>query len=350
MDLEHWRDGSRFSLKVTMSAPPPMVHPGKASPPPPEVQIGLLMVGCFLSLLTGICVALSMVVQRYAITGPTYRLRFLCCTMPRPYVGYLGLLFYFGANGMLAATASSALPLPRTFCTFCTFCTCHKRRCLQIAVGPLSLFATLFLLLVVWNAMFANRMLGEPLDTPRVVGCILIVFGAVFMMLPVLGGFNPPAEFTVDDIDGFMRDTWGMTYFVLILTTSLALACLVLWFERAYDLTEEEKVERSFRCVVSHSRLIHKPHLTALQPPFHGWLPDRSPPHQTQVGAPSVLQPPSSPIPTPFRSRLIAVSPHIRSPPFNPSSQDQSPLRDDSSGGEEGYHPPGESSPREVAP
>ena len=42
-----------------------------------------VLLGGVLALMSGVCIALSMVLQRYALCYPSYNVQVLCCTMPR---------------------------------------------------------------------------------------------------------------------------------------------------------------------------------------------------------------------------------------------------------------------------
>ena len=77
----------------------------------------MIVVGAILATLSGACIALSMVLQRYALSYSEYRVPLLCCKLHRPVVWTIGFIAYQSANGLFAAAA---------------------------LMGPLSLLATLY--------------------------------------------------------------------------------------------------------------------------------------------------------------------------------------------------------------
>lgn len=64
-----------------------------------------MVLGGVLSLFSGACVALSMVLQRFALTYPEYMVPVLCVKASRPRVWLLGFAFYHAANAAFAGSA-----------------------------------------------------------------------------------------------------------------------------------------------------------------------------------------------------------------------------------------------------
>ena len=177
-----------------------------------------LVLGSFVALLSGIFLALSMSVQRCALSYKEYKVPFLCCTLPRPAAWWVGFACYFFAN-LLFAYAST--------------------------LTPLTLNATLFTLLLVWNLVFAHFLLHETLTRPRVIGAAVIVLGAG---LSVLGSpSNARNVFGVDNIAVLATSARGVIYYVLLALSGLVASSVVVWFERTYSLTPEEEEERLIR-------------------------------------------------------------------------------------------------------
>ena len=132
--------------------------------------------GIILSLSAGTFIALSMVTQRYALAYESYRVPVFCCRLPRPAVWFLGLIIYGAANGLYAAA---------------------------VLLAPLSLVASLYTLLLVFNLLFAKLILGEKLTPPKLVGSLLIIAGATASVLGQPGTFSgepTPTGFSVDDV------------------------------------------------------------------------------------------------------------------------------------------------------
>jgi len=164
-----------------------------------------------------------MVLQRYALSYPDYMVKFLWWKMPRWKVWSIGFAFYLFANIIFALSA---------------------------ALGPLTVNATLFTLLLVWNLMFASVILHEKRTAPRVCGAGLIIFGGIFSVIPALFT-TPNNEFTADDIGELFLSPVGLTYVLLLLTVTAASAAAVWWYEKKYPLAasgdEVAQAEADFR-------------------------------------------------------------------------------------------------------
>lgn len=145
------------------------------------------IIGGALALTSGACIALSMVIQRYALCYPQYWVRMCgCCSLPRPYAWMLGFVFYIVANMLFAGST---------------------------LLGPLSLNATLFTMLLAWNLMFAKAILGEVLTRPRVVGAVIVVIGAG---VSVSGTpLDAPSKFNVTIIGELVQQPLGASFLVL---------------------------------------------------------------------------------------------------------------------------------------
>ena len=132
-------------------APPPSIPP--STPPPPDTSPVDFIIGCALAVLAGALVALSMVINRYSLAHATaQRIRCIPFVVQPWMVWILAMVVYnIGATGL----ASIA----------------------QLFV-PLSLFACLFVTLLVVNLFLAWWMLGEQVTPPRVAGALTILTGA----------------------------------------------------------------------------------------------------------------------------------------------------------------------------
>ena len=207
-----------------------------------------MITGILLAFFAGAFIALSMVTQRYALAYETYKVPMLCLSLPRPVVWFLGLIIYGIANGLYAVATATA---------------------------PLSLVASLFTLLLVWNLVFAKLLLGEHLTPPKLAGNGLIILGALCAVLGQPGalgattglpanasttsedaaariaasgaGQPPPIAFSVHDALALLLQPLGATYFALLLTGIVASTIGILIFERSYGLKEEEEEERKVR-------------------------------------------------------------------------------------------------------
>ena len=155
--------------------------------------------------------ALSMTIQRYALAYPTYKVFFLCCRLARPFVWWIGFSCYFFAN-LLFAYAST--------------------------LTPLTLNATLFTLLLVWNLIFARCMLHEKLTYTKILGAAVIVIGACVSVLGTPA--NARNTFGVNDIGALVGEPAGGAYAAFQILSGLITAGVVIWFERSFSMTDEE--------------------------------------------------------------------------------------------------------------
>ena len=177
-----------------------------------------LPLGATLAALSGLFLALSMVIQRYALAYPTYHVNVIITRLPRPAVWSVGFAVYFAANLLFAYSST---------------------------LTPLTLNATLFTLLLVWNLLFSWLCLHERIAPPRAIGAVLIVIGAA---ISVCGTpLNARNDFGPDDIADLVADPLGAAYMVLQISSGLVSAAAVVWFERTYALSGDEEEYRRAR-------------------------------------------------------------------------------------------------------
>ena len=195
-----------------------------------------MFAGIVLSLAAGAFIALSMVTQRYALACESYKVPLFFCRVPRPIVWFLGLVIYGAANGLYAAA---------------------------VLLAPLSLVASLFTLLLVWNLVFARYLLGEKLTPPRLAGSLLIILGATASVLGQPGTFPcdapvanetmargcapVPVDFTVGDVLALLETPLGASYFALLLLGIVGSTLGIYAFERSYGLKQEDEELRELR-------------------------------------------------------------------------------------------------------
>ena len=132
-------------------APPPSIPP--SAPPLLDASPVDYIIGCALAVMAGSLVALSMVINRYSLAHATaQRIRCIPFVVQPWMVWIIAMVVYnLGATG-LASVA-------------------------QLFV-PLSLFACLFVTLLVVNLFLARWMLGERVTPPKVAGAFTILAGA----------------------------------------------------------------------------------------------------------------------------------------------------------------------------
>ena len=200
--------------------PPPPVPswpPGDHDPSSSEKEVKVV-IGAIMAVTSGACIALSMVVQRYALAYPRHMVRFFCCDMRRSFVWIIGFLFYLAANGLFAMAS---------------------------LMGPLSLNATLFTLLLVWNLIFARGILHETLTPPRTMGAVVIVIGAGLSVLGTPVGAK--TDYTIDELGELVKMAGGTAFLVVQVLLAIASAACVLYCENIYGMMVDEAVVNTCR-------------------------------------------------------------------------------------------------------
>ena len=115
-----------------------------------EALVGILMTTAGAALL-----ALSMVVQRYALSHPSPRIR-ACGNLPRDVVWFLGLVLYGGANAL---------------------------KIIAMGFGAWAIMSSVWTTLLVFNLLFARLFLKEQITTPKAVGSVVIIAGGVLCVM-----------------------------------------------------------------------------------------------------------------------------------------------------------------------
>jgi len=172
---------------------------------------GNIPLGIFLTLIGAMMLALGMVLQRYGLSYPVQE-------VPMPFgkklsrnkVWIIGFLTYFGGNGLYAL----ALPL-----------------------APLSLLAGIFTTLLIFNIIFAYKLMKEPLTKYKLAGAGVIIFGVVLCVCSTPSGV--PTEFTSDQISEYLNSARGLSWILLLVVLILSTAYSIHWFERTYYKDED---------------------------------------------------------------------------------------------------------------
>jgi len=129
---------------------PPNTPP--AAPQPDASPVDYI-IGCHLAVLAGALVALSMVINRYSLAhATTHRIRCIPFVVQPWMVWIFAMIIYNIGATALASVAQLYIPL--------------------------SLFAVLFVTLLVVNLVLARWMLGEKVTPPKVSGALIILAGA----------------------------------------------------------------------------------------------------------------------------------------------------------------------------
>ena len=115
-----------------------------------------MIIGLLLALAAGAALALSMVVQRYALSADPRGVVVCGVACPPNVLWFFGLVGYGAANGLYVAA---------------------------LRYAPLTLAASVFTSLLVFNCIFARFLLNETLTPPKLAGCGLIVAGVCLVVL-----------------------------------------------------------------------------------------------------------------------------------------------------------------------
>jgi len=219
-----------------MQAPP--LAPPLAPPPsaPPETDTGALIFGILVTMAGAAVLAFSMIVQRYALAYPSEYVPIGCMHLKRNKVWALGIVFYLLANVLKA---------------------------IGFNYGPMTVLASVFTTLLIFNLFFAKWLLNESITPPKVAGAVLVLVGAFVSCggTPGLtGGRSPPTKFTPAAIRALLGDTppKGVFFAALLLLVIGTCVVIILRHERSHPdagaqlspqavVAGEDLVERSTR-------------------------------------------------------------------------------------------------------
>jgi len=144
------------------------------------------VVGCVLAVAAGASVALSMVMQRYALTYPDQKhVPLLCVKWPANWVWIVALVVYGIGTGALYSVAGLFISL--------------------------SLLSALFATLLIFNLWFARRFLNEKWTPNRVIGAVGILIGTTLCVIGRAQGV--PTEYTPDEVADMFASAKGAAYF-----------------------------------------------------------------------------------------------------------------------------------------
>lgn len=116
--------------------------------------VGSFIIGCIISLASGFFTALSMNVNRWALAhAEPQRVRFVPCIV-QPWMMWIWAMFLYNVGATALASVA------------------------QLFI-PLSLFAPIFITLLVFNLIIARWWLKEEITGPKVAGALCIIVGAV---------------------------------------------------------------------------------------------------------------------------------------------------------------------------
>lgn len=183
---------------------------------PSVYTAGELGVGLALTLLGACVLALSMVVQRYALAHPLERIPYCGMRLRRSTVWASGLGLYCVANGL---------------------------KVVALMYGPMTVLSSVFSTLLVFNLIIASRVLGEAVTPPKVAGALLILAGA-----GIATGATPqgvPKDYTPRDIRALLyaAPPYGWLSPLLFGACVLTSVVGIVLLERRFPLGAEGELE-----------------------------------------------------------------------------------------------------------
>ena len=208
-----------------------------------EITAVGLAIGLLLTLMGAAALALSMIVQRYALSYPSDSVPFGCVRLRRNVAWFVGLLFYIAANIL---------------------------KVIALNYGPLTVFGSVFTTLLIFNLVFARWLLREVITPPKVVGAVLIVLGGGVVCggTPGLtGGTSPPTTFSSKEVaDLILSPPPGGVFLVaLLLFAVIASIFIIEMNEKRYPaqtlldenvaMNADNRVERVLRTSAVAARM-----------------------------------------------------------------------------------------------
>mmetsp|Transcript_39485 Transcript_39485/g.66189 ORF Transcript_39485/g.66189 Transcript_39485/m.66189 type:complete len:418 (-) Transcript_39485:50-1303(-) len=176
---------------------------------------GLLFVGIIFSMGGASFLALSMVIQRYALSYPDEKVPLLSCRFPRMFVWFLGLVTY-GIGCVLYV--------------------------ISLIFGPLILMGSIFTTLLIWNMIFARWLLKEPLTPPKIACSGTILLGVCFVVIGTPSDI--PVNFTPKEIIGLLEKPGASVYVAILFSLVIVSVISIFLYERQYPGTAESHSEK----------------------------------------------------------------------------------------------------------
>ena len=168
---------------------------------------GEFALGIMLATAAAASLALSMVIQRYALATGEPTVQLFGTPVRSNVVWFLGLIGYGAANGLYVAS---------------------------LQYGPLALLASVFTTLLVFNCVFARCLLGEALTPPKLAGCGVILGGVV---LVVVGSpKNVEVDLDASDVTRLVAKPLGATYLCCLVGAVAASVAAIRAFEARYPM------------------------------------------------------------------------------------------------------------------
>ena len=204
-----------------------------APAPPPEYNTGAAVIGVVIALFSGMFTAISMVINRYSLAHAESRRIKRIPFEIRPWMMWLAAMAVYNLGATVLASIA------------------------QLFI-PLSLFASLFILLLVFNLLFARAFIGESLTLPKVGGAVMIIAGAVISATaaPSHGtqlqelfrctdrhAVAPPAACVHILVSELAQRPVALVWMATLLSLALASVVLILYVEWRYPARDLKRAE-----------------------------------------------------------------------------------------------------------
>lgn len=129
----------------------------------------------------------------------------LCVSLTRFKTWFVGLIIYGVANGVYAVA---------------------------LIFGPLSVLGGIFTTLLVWNMLFARLILHETLETPRVIGALVILVGVTCTAISTPSDIE--TEFGPADLEELFHRPASVAFISGLIVATLICVMLIIVYERKY--------------------------------------------------------------------------------------------------------------------
>jgi hypothetical protein len=179
-----------------------------AEPSATQSNTTSVVVSIFLTIIGAAVLAYSMVVQRYGLAHPDQHILLCGCRWHRLLVWLMGTILYGVANGFKVTALN---------------------------LGPVAVLGSVFSTTLVFNLLFARRLLHEEITTPKVASSLAILVGAVVCTIGAPSTVK--TVFTPSDVDALMEGHVG--YVVIMSSIMCASLGAVIWFEYMFPMTKE---------------------------------------------------------------------------------------------------------------
>jgi len=168
---------------------------------------GNILLGVVLAAIAACCLALAMSVQRYGLKVPPPVPFLFGSELPQFWVWFIGLMIYWVANGLFAAS---------------------------LIFAPLALLGGIFTTLLVWNLLFGRWLLGEKVTVIKCAGAVLIMLGV--SLIGIATPSDIPTEYSASLVGELLKSSGGAAYIGTLTVIVLISIIIIGIFEHEYPL------------------------------------------------------------------------------------------------------------------